>query len=149
MLRVIRKNGAPAIVMALSFGLASCATLFEGTSQEIVISTDPAGANCSLMRSGLTIGTVQSTPGSVVVKKTKEDITIKCSRQGYEDVALVNKSGMAGASFANVLGYAVLPVTVLVDSASGADNKYETEVSIKMVAKPETAPGSGIVPPGR
>lgn len=147
--KVISKIGSLLSVVALSFGLASCATLFEGTSQEIVINTNPAGASCSLMRSGLTIGTVQSTPGSVVVKKTKEDITIKCSRQGYEDVALVNKSGMAGASFANVLGYGILPITVLVDSASGADNKYETEVSIQMVAKPEKAPVAGAASPGK
>lgn len=147
--KVISKSGSLLSVVAMSFGLASCATLFEGTSQEIVINTNPAGASCSLMRSGLTIGTVQSTPGSVVVKKTKEDITIKCSRQGYEDVALVNKSGMAGASFANVLGYGILPITVLVDSASGADNKYETEVSIQMVAKPVTVPAAGGGSPGQ
>lgn len=131
--------------IAACFGLASCATLFEGTSQEIVINTNPAGATCSLHRSGLTIGTVQSTPGSVVVKKTKEDITIKCTKPGFEEASLLNKSGMAGASFANVIGYGILPITVLVDSASGADNKYDGQVSIEMVAMTAKAPTTGKV----
>jgi len=120
-------------ISSLILGLAACSSIIEGTNQQIVINTNPPGAKCHLDRNGETIASVDETPGGVNVKKTKYDITIKCNKKGYEDATYLNHSDAAGATVGNVLlgggiGWAI-------DSASGADNKYETPVNISLSKK--------------
>jgi uncharacterized protein YceK len=115
--------------------LSGCSSIIEGTSQEITVNTNPSGANCSLERQGTSIARIDPTPGSATIKKTKYDITIKCELDGYQEATHLNHSGAAGATFGNIIlgggiGWAV-------DSASGADNKYESPVNITLV--PEEA----------
>jgi hypothetical protein len=86
-----------------------------------------------------------------MVSKTKDNITIKCSKQGFEDATYFNESGMAATSFGNTVfaGTLGLGIPIIVDSATGADNKYDPDVSITMVAKTEKVPVSGAVPSGQ
>ena len=111
--------------------LSGCSSIIEGTSQEITVNTNPSGAECSLEREGISIARVNPTPGAVTIKKTKHDITIVCKKPGYQDATYLNNSGAAGATFGNIvagggIGWAI-------DSASGADNKYDSPVNITMV----------------
>src|SRR5690242_137508 len=82
---------------------AGCSSIIEGTSQEIAINTNPAGASCTLIREGQAIGTVNPTPGIVLVKKTKYDITVVCDRRGFEQATYLNHSGTAGATVGNII----------------------------------------------
>lgn len=121
------------LVSAMVLALSGCSSIVEGTSQEIVINTNPPGANCSLMREGVSIGRVDPTPGAVTVKKTKNDMNIVCNKKGYNEATYFNKSDVAGATVGNILlgggiGWAI-------DSASGADNKYTSPVNITMEKK--------------
>lgn len=123
--------GATAAVL-----LSGCATLLEGTSQEILISTNPAGASCTLEREGQVIATVNTTPGAALVKRRKQDITVRCKKEGFEDAVYVNDSGLAsGAVAGNVAADLILTagLSSIVDSASGADNQYESTVNITMI----------------
>ena len=113
------------------FVLSSCSSIIEGTSQEILVNTNPSGANCSLERQGVSIARIDPTPGAATIKKTKHDMTIRCTKKGYQEATHFNKSGSAGATFGNIvagggIGWAV-------DSASGADNKYDSPVNITLV----------------
>ncbi|MCB9990497.1 MAG: hypothetical protein H6867_03835 [Rhodospirillales bacterium] len=113
--------------------LTGCASIVEGTSQEIVINTTPEGADCALEREGVVIGRVNPTPGAVTIKKTKHDMNIICNKAGYEEATYFNKSDVAGATAANIIlgggiGWAI-------DSASGADNKYTSPVNITLIKK--------------
>lgn len=119
----------PLTIIAM-LALAGCATIVEGTSQEIMVNTTPAGASCTLNREGQTIGQINATPGAVVVKKTKYDLTIICNKKGYEQATYINNSGSEGATFGNIIlgggiGWAV-------DSANGSDNKYTSPVNITL-----------------
>lgn len=122
--------------------LSACSSVIEGTSQEILVNTNPAGANCEFVREGNVIARVSQTPGGATIKKTKHDITLKCSKQGYQEATYLNHSGAAGATFGNIvlgggIGWAI-------DSASGADNKYDGVVNITMVpANAETVAAAG------
>jgi hypothetical protein len=112
---------------------ASCASIIDGTSQEVMINTNPAGADCALEREGAVIARVNPTPAATTIKKTKHDITIKCTKEGYEESTYLNNSGSAGATWGNIvagggIGWAV-------DSAAGADNKYESPVNITLNKK--------------
>jgi hypothetical protein len=130
------------VVAICAAALGGCSSIIEGTSQEITINTNPAGASCVLMREGQPIGSVNPTPGIILlVKKTKYDITIACDRPGFDQATFLNHSGAAGATFGNIIlgggiGWAI-------DSASGADNKYESPVNLTLVPKAAVAqPGA-------
>jgi hypothetical protein len=123
--------------------LPACSSVIEGTSQEIMVNTNPSGADCSLMRQGNVIARVNPTPAAVTIKKTKYDITVVCNKDGFEEATYLNHSGAAGATFGNIvlgggIGWAI-------DSASGADNKYDSPVNMTLVrdasvAEDEEAP---------
>jgi polysaccharide export outer membrane protein len=115
---------------ALLLALSACASLVEGTTQNISVSTDPPGARCVLTRQGAALATVNSTPEVVTVKKTRDDITITCNREGYRQASLVNHSGLAGAAYANAL---TIGIGAAIDAASGSDNKYESPVTIPLI----------------
>lgn len=119
------------ISVAGIFAISACSSIVEGTSQEITVNTTPAGANCSLNREGISIARIEPTPGAATIKKTKHDITIVCNKKGYQEATYLNHSGAAGATVGNIIlgggiGWAI-------DSASGADNKYDTPVNITLV----------------
>lgn len=111
--------------------LGACSTIISGTSQEIVVNTNPAGADCSLNRQNLSIAHVNPTPGSATIKKTKYDIEIACKKAGYQDATMFNKSGSDGATLGNIVAGGLIGWGI--DSASGADNKYESPVNITLV----------------
>ena len=121
---------AAAVLFAAS-SLTGCASVIEGTSQEILVNTNPAGANCTLEREGNVIARVAQTPGGATIRKTKHDITLRCTKDGYQEATYLNHSGAEGATFGNMvlgggIGWAV-------DSASGADNHYDGIVNISLV----------------
>ncbi|HTH17131.1 MAG TPA: hypothetical protein VL974_10790 [Magnetospirillum sp.] len=124
------------VVFAIAaVALASgCSSVIEGRSQTIAFNTNPVGATCILTRNGLTIGNVQ-TPGGIVIEKTKHNIQVVCSKEGYEDSTAMLKSGVAGATFGNIILGGV--VGWAVDSASGADNKYDDIVNVTLNRKLE------------
>jgi hypothetical protein len=123
-------NRLTALVL-VSLTVTGCASIIEGTSQEISINTNPAGADCALKRQDQVIARVNPTPAATTIKKTKHDITILCDKAGYQEATYLNHSGAAGATFGNIvlgggIGWAI-------DSASGADNKYDSPVNITLV----------------
>ncbi|GEM_PF-409053 len=114
--------------------LAGCSSIVEGSKQEIAIATTPPGASCSLNRDGAKIASIDKTPGTVTVEKTKDDITVICELDGYQKTDTVNESGTAAATFGNILiGGAVGWV---IDSATGSDNKYDTPLTIALTPNP-------------
>jgi len=123
-------------VICATLLLSACATIIDGRSQQITVNTNPEGARCELhrhdaQRQDSVIATVESTPGSAYVEKTKYDIKITCTKEGYQQTTYQNHSGVAGATFGNIalgglIGWGV-------DSATGADNKYDSPVNISLV----------------
>ena len=116
------------------------------------------GASCVLEREGQPIATISTTPGSVLIRKTKYDITIKCRKEGFEEAMYLDHSGLASGSVAgNVAADLILTagLSSIVDSASGADNKYDSPVNITLIpssampkmSTPPTAPTTATPPP--
>jgi hypothetical protein len=49
--------------------LQGCASVFEGTPQEITVVTNPAGAHCAFQRKdGKEMGSISATPGTLTVR---------------------------------------------------------------------------------
>jgi len=120
-------------ILLMLFLLPACATISEGSSQEVMVNTNPDGANCSLNRQGQVIARINPTPGAATIKKTKDDMTIICTKRGYQKATYLNHSGSEGATFGNILlgggiGWAI-------DSANGSDNHYDSPVNITLPRK--------------
>jgi uncharacterized protein YceK len=119
----------------LAVCLSGCATVFEGTSQQISVITNPSGALCVFERQGFEVGRVVETPGTANIRKSKYDLMIKCSKPGFQDANYLNHSGTTATIAANVAADIILTagLSSIVDSADGADNKYDTAVNISMI----------------
>jgi hypothetical protein len=114
----------------LMLSCAGCSSIIEGTSQEILVNTFPAGASCTLLRNGQAIATVSPTPGTALVRKTKFGINVVCNKTGYAQASAVDRSGSAAAS---VAGDLLFPgIGWAIDSASGADNKYDSPMNLTL-----------------
>jgi hypothetical protein len=131
----------------LSLLLPGCATLFEGTSQSVSISTDPAGANCTIDRKGTRIGQVNPTPGSIHIDKSKDDLSVLCNHTGYQPATVTESPKFQGTTFGNIIAGGI--VGVIVDAASGANFEYPSDVKINLAPDPAAVapPIAGITPP--
>jgi hypothetical protein len=123
--------------MGCSVLLGGCASIFEGTTQQISVDTTPAGARCTFWKNGSLVGDIGSTPGTISIRKSKDDLFIVCDKPGYTSATFVNKSGLAMATFANIL---TAGLAWAVDSSRGADNKYQGEVNMALVPVDTSVP---------
>lgn len=112
---------------------SACASIVEGTTQTVTVSSDPAGAICSLDRGGRTVAVVNPTPGSVTLDKSRDDVSVRCSKEGYQDMAEPLESGLQGMTLGNILFGGL--VGVAIDASSGAMHEYPA--SIAVVLPPE------------
>jgi hypothetical protein len=120
---------------ALCVGLSGCASITEGTSQDISVVTNPSGASCVFERQGMNIGTIASTPATLNVPKRKYDITIKCNKPVFQEASYLNHSGVTAVIAANVATDLLLTagLSSIIDSSTGADNKYDSAVNITLI----------------
>jgi hypothetical protein len=123
-------------LLASAASLAACSTIIDGTTQKVTINTNPAGASCTVTREGTKIAVVNLTPSTITVDKDKHDITIVCDKAGYLQTSYLNHSGIAAATVGNAIAGGL--VGWAVDSATGADNKYDSVVNITMAQAPAT-----------
>jgi hypothetical protein len=118
--------------------LPGCATIFEGTSQSVAISTDPPGADCTIDRAGSRIGQVNPTPGSIHIDKSKNDLSVSCKHAGYQIATVAQSPKFQATTFGNILIGGI--VGVIVDAASGANFEYPTDVRINLAPDPTAVP---------
>lgn len=112
--------------------MSGCASIASGTSQDITINTTPGGAQCELLRQSTKIAECK-TPCTLTVQKSKHDITLQCSKAGYETASVINNSGSEGATWGNVIAGGVIGWGV--DSATGADNHYNENMNLTLERK--------------
>jgi hypothetical protein len=127
-------------IAVLGVALSGCGTITQGTSQNITVTSNPAGAHCDLTRKGEHVATLDKTPGTVKVDKTKNDILLTCDLAGYQQASTNLESGYGAGTFGNIILGGVIGWGI--DSATGADNKYPTSAQVNFVpvAAPSPAP---------
>jgi len=122
--------------------VAGCSSVIEGGSQTLTFNSDPSGADCILSRNGKLLGTV-TTPGIIKVEKTKDNIQVVCSKDNYEDATAVLQSQVAGASFGNLLLGPPGGIGWAIDSATGADSKYDGVTRVNMTRRADASAPQG------
>ena len=118
-------------ILCLGLATGACATITNGTTQAINVESDPAGADCSLMRGGAQLGAV-TTPATLTVKRATQTIHVRCRKDGYEEALVVMNSRFETASAGNVLMGGL--IGVMVDASTGANSKYDPYVLVRMTA---------------
>lgn len=89
---------------------------------EVLVTTTPPGASCILTRQGQPIATVDPTPAIVLVDPAASEVTVHCSRQGFEDATATLPAQETWLSFGTIYGQ---PAT-----------EYQPRVDIVLVPRP-------------
>lgn len=122
-----------AVLLGAALAVTGCASIASGTSQQIMVNTNPPGATCDFVREGNVIAKV-NTPGDVTIRKTKHDILLKCSKEGYQEATYFNHSGIEEMTYGNAIIGGLVGWGI--DSATGSDNRYDGYVNMSMVPDP-------------
>ena len=128
----MRRFKALGILLALS-GLAGCAQVISGDTQDIVIETQPRAAAKCMLQNARGTWSVLTTPTTITLLRSKTDLSISCQTDdGW--------TGTAGASsHMSALAYADLTPAGLgtaVDSMSGAAFDYPERIVVTLAAPP-------------
>jgi hypothetical protein len=110
--------------------LTGCASMIDGSTQEIAVYTQPQGAKCEVYNSNRLVGMIEATPGNVIVPRGQVPLRFVCDKKGYKTTKYLNTpqfnqktylSWVAGGMFANNI-----------DNKTGASSVYETPIVIEL-----------------
>ena len=126
--RKLAAAGRLVATIAVALASTACATIANGTSQDLDVETQPDAAACKIDRQGATIGMVNPTPGKTSIPRHKDNILVSCTLDGYEASNEVLASNFSGVTFGNLLLGGL--VGVVIDASSGANNKYPEKITV-------------------
>jgi hypothetical protein len=132
-LRILTLQTFAMLILLLN---AACSTVVEGRSQKIAITTEPAGAQCVLKSNDNVISIVTQTPAVIDVQKSKYDIVVECTKEGYNKGKAKNHSDYAISGLGNMALWHLSFVGNMIDSATGAGNKYDGQVFVELEKAP-------------
>jgi hypothetical protein len=129
------KLPALAAVSILGLILSGCVSDVPVTRQDITIVTTPADASCVFEREGQQIGTIASTPGTVNVTQTLDDITIKCDKAGFQQAHYLNHMDTSISAKDVAMGILTEPLGELTLGAYSPPSsaKYDSPVKITLI----------------
>jgi len=111
--------------------LVSCATVTTGTKQEIAVSTNPVGANCTIYQEGIMVNEAKMTPATITISKADVSVVFLCKKKGYLDNTGVLAANYEGMTWGNVLIGGLIGFAI--DATSGSVRSYTPEIMINMI----------------
>jgi hypothetical protein len=110
-----------------------CASIVNGSNQSVSVETRTeagtiSGANCRLSNNKGTWFVVS--PGSTLVNRSFEDLSVKCEKDGLEPGLLSVKSSTKAMAFGNIIFGGVIGAGV--DMSTGAAYDYPTLITVTM-----------------
>lgn len=124
------RNASVLAVALAGLSLTACSSIIKGTSQEINIVTEPAGAVCEVQRDGRRIGGTNPTPGPVKVSKSKDDLAVHCQKQGYQNQTEYAQSSFDPVMLGNILLGGIIGMGI--DFGTGAYVEYPDSVFVRL-----------------
>ncbi len=108
----------------------ACATVTQGTTATIAVTTEPPGATCTISREGSPIAVVNPTPGSVTISRSTRDLSVRCERAGHLPGIVTTPAGFQAMTVGNLLIGGIIGVAV--DAASGAMGTYPGSIMVTL-----------------
>lgn len=134
------------LVALVGLQLSACASIVKGSSASVAVSTPPvSGATCTLSSAEGSWQIVS--PSSVTIPRSKNDVQVRCTKDGYQDAAAVIPSTFEGWTVGNLIFGGIIGVGV--DAATGAMNDYPNAFQVPMTKldAPAAAPPVMAPPP--
>ena len=127
----------------IGVALSGCASIVEGTTQIVAITSSPVdGAKCVLSSEQGTY--YVTTPGNTTVHKSRHDLNVVCTKDGYEDGHGILASHFNGATAGNVLIGGLVGITI--DAATGANYNFAESLDVPMLPMGSTPAASAPMP---
>lgn len=124
----IRMAVAAALMLSTATG---CASIVEGTNQTILVNMQPESSQCVATRQGSQVGVVSASARQLPVSKSRHDLWLRCTADGYEPSEIKVESSASGWGVAGGVAFD-LGIT---DYMTGALNKYPESVTVALVKK--------------
>jgi hypothetical protein len=126
---------------AMPFLLSGCASVTRGSSQALVIESDPSGADVALSN-----GMTGKTPTSFKVKRS-QSLVVKINKAGYEPIETNVTSQLSAGGGAAFAGNVILGglIGAAIDAGTGAANELKPNpLTVRLV--PITVPAPVLTP---
>ncbi len=118
-----------AALAILGTALSGCASIVEGSSQDIALNTDAvSGATCKV--SNARGDWTATTPGSVNVKRSKSAMAVHCTKDGYQEATKTVDSGFEPWTIGNLAIGGLIGIGI--DAGTGSMNRYPDAVTVTM-----------------
>lgn len=127
------KQFSTGAALAIATLCTGCASIVTGHNQSLSVDThsrgEPvAGAHCKLENDkGIWYAT---TPGTVVVRRSYEDLNVRCEKEGFQPGITAAKSTTKGMAFGNILFGGIIGAAV--DAGSGAAYDYPGLIKVEL-----------------
>lgn len=123
-----------------AMSLSGCASIVSGTNQSVSVDVRSQtaavqGANCKLSNNKGTW--FVTAPGSTVVNRSFEDLSVRCEKELHEPGMVTAKSSTKGMAFGNILFGGFIGAGV--DMSTGAAYDYPNLITVVM-GKSSTLP---------
>lgn len=115
------RSSCLAAVLLLSL-LANCST--APSIQTVMVVSDPEGADCAVEQASRQVGRVASTPGSVQVQQSVDDLRITCTKATYR-TEVVTKSPM-------VTNIMPVGIGLIAHGRTGTSTSYPPRIRVYM-----------------
>jgi len=134
-----------AVLAACALTCAGCASVVDGSTQQITIATMPVnGADCTASNSRGSWSVVS--PGAVMIDKSESVLTIRCSKVGWLDGKFYASGKMSTAGLVGaMIPYAGI-VSSAVNASTGAVLTYPDSYIVEMKPAPSAAAGAQPLP---
>lgn len=110
--------------------LSGCASITTGQHQIVSINTTQCpAASCELSNKD-GVYYVDSTPGTVNVNRACGQLTIRCSKEGYDEYVMSVSSSIKAMAFGNILFGGFIGAGI--DAATGAACEYPSLIPVPM-----------------
>lgn len=126
-------------IFCVSLGVTSCALLFQGTTQEVAVMSDPSGATVTD-----NVGGTHQTPFTMTVPRN-EDLQFHFSKAGYQSSDVIDNSQVEGGYLAADI---LVPIAWATDAATGAYFAHQQSV-VTAHLDPLTPAASDSAPPAQ
>lgn len=134
------------VVAAFAAALGGCATVTRGTTEQITVNSEPAGAEAKT-----SIGyACSATPCTWEVSR-KSEFVVSFSKPGYEDMQIPVSTRIAGAGAAGFAGNVIVGglVGMGVDAATGSTLEHYPNPVMATLAPRRSHAGAGRRRPAR
>lgn len=139
-------------LMATALSVSGCASITGSKNQPVSVNSYSKDgdiveeAKCNLMNDKGSW--YVTTPGSVMIQKSYEDLVVACKKKGYPAGTVNVVSSANGGVWGNILAGGIIGYAV--DSSSGAGFNYPTNINVEMgktttiaPVQPKQTPSSG------